>query len=396
MAEQGRERSTRVLVVGAGPVGLFSALCAARRGFAVEILDENPGTQARGHATLLHASSLRLLEQFDLAEPLLAAGHRLDRLALYVDDARTAAFGLPAPVLAVPQSELEALLASALRAEGIAVMHGRQATTITESNDRVQIRVMCWELARSQEHAREGIWQPVSLSSHEADFVIGADGRGSRVRSALGIDTAELGAPASYAMFELPSRTSDAEMVLTFSEGLVSAMVPLPGGRVRWGFQIESGTTERLYASDLSALLAQRAPWYEGEVERVDWGRVVRFGRRIARRFGKGRVWLAGDAAHGTSPLGAQSMNVGLTEAHDLVHHIAKCVDAGGTLGDLEQYGAESEREWQKLLGFNVSFDLLPNARSWLPPLARRLVPALPASSFELESLLGQMGLVLR
>jgi 2-polyprenyl-6-methoxyphenol hydroxylase-like FAD-dependent oxidoreductase len=86
-------------------------------------------------------------------------------------------------------------------------------------------------------------------------------------------------------------------------------------------------TPERLYASDLCALLAQRAPWYRRAVERVDWGRVVRFERRLARRFGESRVWLAGDAAHGTSPLGAQSMNAGLSEAHDLVRGIAARAD---------------------------------------------------------------------
>jgi 2-polyprenyl-6-methoxyphenol hydroxylase-like FAD-dependent oxidoreductase len=197
-------------------------------------------------------------------------------------------------------------------------------------------------------------------------------------------------------MFELPSKESNSEMILTFSEGFASAMLPLPEGRVRWGFQIESRTTERLYASDLSALLARHAPWFQGGVDRIDWGSVVRFERRIARRFGKGRAWLAGDAAHGTSPLGAQSMNVGLAEAHDLVRRIAKCTKPGGTLDELEQYGTESQREWQKLLGVNVSFDLLPQAPRWLAQLARRIVPALPVSGFDLEWILGQLGLAVR
>jgi 2-polyprenyl-6-methoxyphenol hydroxylase-like FAD-dependent oxidoreductase len=196
-------------------------------------------------------------------------------------------------------------------------------------------------------------------------------------------------------MFELPSKSTRSEMIIAFSEGLASMMLPLPGGRVRWGFQIESRATEKLYSNDLVALLARRAPWYQDDLERIDWGSVVRFERRIARRFGKGRVWLAGDAAHGTGPLGAQSMNVGLAEAHDLVREISNCMHAGGALGHLEQYGAASQREWQKFLGVNVSFDVLPNAPSWLTTLARRIVPTLPASGFELESLLKQLGLAI-
>jgi hypothetical protein len=53
-------------------------------------------------------------------------------------------------------------------------------------------------------------------------------------------------------------------------------------------------------------------------------------------------------------------------------------------------------REWQKFLGVNVSFDVLPNAPRWLATLARRIVPTLPASGFELESLLKQLGLAVR
>jgi 2-polyprenyl-6-methoxyphenol hydroxylase-like FAD-dependent oxidoreductase len=173
-------------------------------------------------------------------------------------------------------------------------------------------------------------------------------------------------------------------------------MLPLPEGRVRWGFQIQSRTTEKLDATDLSALLARRAPFYQDGVDRIDWGRVVRFERRIARRFGKERAWLAGDAAHETCPFGAQSMNVGFSEAHDLVRRIAKCGGADGTLAELEQSGFDSHREWQKLLGVNVGFDLLPQAPGWLATLARRLVPALPASGVDLVTLLAQLGLVLR
>jgi 2-polyprenyl-6-methoxyphenol hydroxylase-like FAD-dependent oxidoreductase len=396
MTTQGRKRPTEVLVVGAGPVGLFAGLCAARRGLAVEIIDESPRHEARGHATILHASSIRLLEGLGLAEEVLAAGHRLDRIGLYIDGVRSAALDLVSPTLAVPQSKLEELLRTSLRAEGIEPNHSRQATTIAESNERVHVRVMRWEHVTSRADDQEAIGHPVSSSVLETDFVIGADGRTSKVRTALGIDSVDLGPPASYAMFELPSNDPGSEMILSFSDGLANAMIPLPGGRVRWGFQIESRTNEELYAADLCALLARRAPWYQGTADRVDWGAVVRFERRLARRFGKGRTWLAGDAAHGTSPLGAQSMNVGLTEAHHLVRRIAECTETSKPAEVLDQYGTESQREWQKLLGFNVSFDLLPYAPAWLPAHARRVVPALPASGFDLESLLGQLGLVIR
>jgi 2-polyprenyl-6-methoxyphenol hydroxylase-like FAD-dependent oxidoreductase len=122
---------------------------------------------------------------------------------------------------------------------------------------------------------------------------------------------------------------------------------------------------------------------------------VTQFERRLARRFGKGRVWLAGDAAHVTSPLGGHSMNVGLIEAHDLVNRIVEASRRGSGTGSLERYEIERQREWHKLLGVNVSFELLPHAPPWLVAHARRIVPALPASGKGLSDILQKLGLEL-
>ena len=111
------------------------------------------------------------------------------------------------------------------------------------------------------------------------------------------------------------------------------------------------------------------------------------------RRFGSGRVWLAGDAAHVTSPFGAQSMNLGLLEAEQFVGDIARCLKGAARLETVQEHGAERLREWHKLFGYNARFDLLPHAPAWLAPYARRLAPMLPASGSELRSLLDQVGL---
>src|SRR6186713_1532817 len=80
--------STQILVVGAGPVGLFSALCAAQRGLRVTVLEQNFRSTAPGHATILHPSSLRLMHEVGLSETLLAQGRVIDRIDLYVDGTR--------------------------------------------------------------------------------------------------------------------------------------------------------------------------------------------------------------------------------------------------------------------------------------------------------------------
>ena len=80
-------------------------------------------------------------------------------------------------------------------------------------------------------------------------------------------------------------------------------------------------------------LLRQRAPWFAVGARELGWSVEVRFERRLAASFGRGRVWLAGDAAHLTGPLGMQSMNAGLDEASDLA---ARLVRVGRAMDRLE------------------------------------------------------------
>ena len=197
-------------------------------------------------------------------------------------------------------------------------------------------------------------------------------------------------------MFEGPQTRGESSFDLAFASGLGSIVLPLANRRTRWGFQLASDLSLTPDIGHLRAFLRERAPWQHEIPELVEWGTVTHFERRLARRFGRGRVWLAGDAAHITSPFGGQSMNGGLTEAHDLVAQMADCISGAKPVEALEQQAAIREREWHKLLGFNVQIDLLPNAPSWLTEHARRIVPALPASGQDLRSLLKQLGLAIR
>jgi pentachlorophenol monooxygenase/3-(3-hydroxy-phenyl)propionate hydroxylase len=214
------------------------------------------------------------------------------------------------------------------------------------------------------------------------------------VRTALGIDCATLGETESFAMFELPTHAEpSSDVELGFSGGLVSAVVPLPGGRVRAGFQINSGLDLEPNIARLHELAGARAPWFANGHREVDWGTVIHFERRLVRRFGTGRVWLAGDAAHVTSPFGAQSMNLGLLEAEQFVADLVRCAKGGARISIVDEHAAERLREWHKLLGYNVRVDLLSHAPGWLPTYARRVAPVFPASGSDLKQLLEQVGL---
>lgn len=386
-------QSVQLLVVGAGPVGLFGALCAARRGVDVMVLEQSWQGFRRGYATILHPRSLRLLGELGLADKLFSVGRRIDRVALYVDRRLVETLDLPSPALAIGQSTLEDVLLAALRAESVVPRAPVQATTIEQEADGVAVRVMRRELVRLGSPADYSQWEPVESSVVRAGFVLGADGYDSGVRQGLGIKVVSVGGTESFAIFEFPSNTEVDEIQLCFEDGLGSAMIPLPNGRVRWAFQVDSELDRVPDVERLRTLLAERAPWFRDGTSSIDWGTMMHFERRLARTFGEGRVWLAGDAAHVTSPLGGQSVNGGLFEAHDFAHRVADCLSGQRKVDTLEHYGRERRREWHKLLGVNVSFDLLPHAPPWLAPHARSMLPAFPASGRDLDQPLAQLGL---
>lgn len=390
-----QSEATQVLVVGAGPVGLFAGLCAVRRGLRVTLIDQSWRGQAPGHATLLHPGSLRLLDELGVAARLLEAGQKLDRVNVHIGGARVAELELASPALAVSQRVLEETLLRELRAANVELMAPVQATTVEQGGDLVHVRVVRRELAPGADvHSPE--WEPVSSLMLNADYVVGADGYESRIRTALGIGMIEVSPVESYAMFEFSAEPpSKAAIELAFRDDLGACIVPLGGGRVRAGFQLAGDLDQPPTVERLRGLAAERTPWL-GAPPAIDWGVVTHFERRLARAFGKKKVWLAGDSAHITAPFGAQSMNVGLAEAHTLVQRIADRL-AGHRADDIfAQYEAQRQREWHKLLGVNVHLDLLPHAPPWLSSHARRLVASLPASGRDLEHLLRQLGLVIR
>ena len=137
-------------------------------------------------------------------------------------------------------------------------------------------------------------------------------------------------------------------------------------------------------------------PWFDAELGEIAWSVSVRFERRIAEPFGRGRVWLAGDAGHLAAPIGVHSMNVGLREASDLAARIEGVLRREEGLDGLAAYGEARRREWRQLLGL----DGRPSpagteADRWLAARAGRLMRALPASGVDLQRLLAQVGLEL-
>jgi 2-polyprenyl-6-methoxyphenol hydroxylase-like FAD-dependent oxidoreductase len=205
------------------------------------------------------------------------------------------------------------------------------------------------------------------------------------------------------------------EVRVVFAAGRPSVLWPLGHGRVRWSFVVEdwegfveprfksrvfAGIGEEPFAylvrEKLDQLVAQRAPWFAGAVGEILWSMAVRFERRLAESFGRGEVWLAGDAAHLATPIAAQSLNRGLREARDLARALHGILRLGKPRELLDRQGEQARAAWQSLLGLAGPPLAGSATEPWVRANALQLVGCLPATDGALAALLGTWDLRLR
>jgi 2-polyprenyl-6-methoxyphenol hydroxylase-like FAD-dependent oxidoreductase len=411
------KHETDVLVVGAGPVGLFTALALVERGVRVEVIDEQWRTTGRSYALALHARSLDLLERFGIAGKLSEIGHRVESIAFYDGAHRRARISLAelSPeypyVLVLSQEALENSLEESLRKKRVRVQWNHRLKELHPEKGHVRAEIE--RLGKFSEGYSVATmeWVVEKALQRRAAFVVGADGYGSAVRRALGVPFEEKGPPQIFAVFEFESDAKVGnEVRVVLDGGTTSVLWPLRDGRFRWSFELpDPGDLEASRAKSRIAvqiagqayphlgvdqvrdLIAEHAPWFQHPVHDLVWSMAVRFERRLARGFGRGTVWLVGDAGHLTGPVGVQSMNVGLREAHDLASRIAGVMKENAPLDTLEEYGRERMEEWEGLLGAGV--EARPDAPGWVQDRAKRILSCLPASGEDLNGLLEQVGL---
>jgi 2-polyprenyl-6-methoxyphenol hydroxylase-like FAD-dependent oxidoreductase len=414
------KKDPEVLVVGAGPVGLLAALVLAKRGVRVEIVDRDWRTGAHSYALALHGHALKLLAGCGVFQDVLQRATRVHSVGLYAGADRKAEFCLSddgdemSALVVLRQDILERLLEEALHDLGVDVQWNHEVTRLAPHDDRVDVTIDTLEKASTGYAIARQEWT-VKKSAHlSVPLVIGADGHRSLVRRALGIEFAQVGPSQHYAVFEMKTDVDlDAEMRLMLGEQTTDVVWPLPDRFCRWSFQlldvsaptaprvkdrlaVQIGRTDfaALATDNFRSLLAQRAPWFTGHIEEITWRLVVFFERRLASRFGSGRVWLAGDAGHTTGPAGMQSMNVGLGEAWQLAEIMASILRDGQSPAQFQEYNCERLAQWRQLLGLEGGLHPGPDTDPWIAQNFDRLLSCLPASGDDLERLTQQVGAV--
>jgi len=391
---------TEALVVGGGPVGMTAGLSLAAQGVRAEIVDKDWAGASHSYALALHSGALSRLQRLGLAQDLIEQGHRVETIGFYdgrrqFAEIRLAELGGSFPfVLVLPQSQLESALERELQRARVPLLWNHQAMSIDEGEHGVEAEIgrvdkvsMGYPVARTE-------WVVQKRYRTRCSYLVGADGYHSLTRSVLGARFQDLGDARTFAVFEFDSPLDlGHELRVVFTNGTTNVLWPLKNMRGRWSFQLEPGARQPLTDETLLALIRARAPWFESTPGEIYWSTLVHFERRLVDRFGRGRVWLAGDAAHITGPAGVQSMNVGMIEAIELGERIAGVLKEGAQPGTLDDYQRGREEEWKRLLALDVRFQIAPEAAAQVKEHAAGILPCVPASGGDLDRLLGQIGL---
>jgi len=256
-------------------------------------------------------------------------------------------------------------------------------------------------------------WTVQKKLQSRATFVVGADGHGSLVRTRLGIEYERLADPELFTVCEFETEGEPGnEVRIVVDEATTNVLWPLPGNCCRWSFQLvktkEAGEfpdkereavqivqaeVDENTRSHVERLAQKRAPWFGGKVKDVYWWAHIRFQHRLAKRFGEGRGWLAGDAAHQTGPIGVQSMNEGLREAVDLAGKLKQILRDGASPELLESYHNAHRNKWEKLLGLKGAPSAKTPANPWAKDHWAKILSCIPATGEDLTHLAGQLGL---
>ncbi|MBP2327252.1 tetracenomycin A2 monooxygenase-dioxygenase [Kibdelosporangium banguiense] len=345
-----------VLVVGGGPVGLSAALFLGRHGVRSLLVEKRDGTSSLPRAPGLQARTMELFRSAGVNAPIRAlevgdshayfeGGILQVETFAQIDDAVV----LEAPSLDGPEISAERVMGCGQdRYERVLVELARDAGT----DIRFHTRLMSFTQDDNGVTAVVKDTETGELTSIRADYMIGADGASSRTRETLGVQRSGRG--TVFNALSIYFRAPELEELLKGRKFILCYATAAPGtlmglsrlhGIDPWlaaplyypdkGETPEDFTDERCV--DIVRTAAGKAEMKVEIVAKVPW----QGAQLVAETFRRGRVFLAGDAAHLHPPAGGFGANTGIHDAHNLAWKLAWVL--AGKAGDalLDSYDAE-------------------------------------------------------
>jgi len=321
-----------VLVVGAGPVGLFLANECARRNLQFRLIEERASQSEHSKALAIFPRTLEIFDMAGVVGPFLEKANRVTKVAVMNRDRVLAHIRFEpneSPysfVAMVPQNVTEKLLLEELRRRGGDVEYETRFISAEQDPSGVNATI---------EHNGE-------TRRVRAAVVVGCDGAHSAVRHHLSLPFEGAEYEAKFLLADVDTNTQLAadELQLCPSEFGPVAIFPMSATRRRIVATIEKAEGDAPSLDLVRKILAQRAP-SAIEALGLNWSSYFRIHHRQVARLREGRMFIAGDAAHIHSPFGGQGMNTGLHDIWNLIWKLDLFLKGHGNEELLDSYSSE-------------------------------------------------------
>ena len=330
------EADCDVLICGLGPVGQLLALLLGQAGVSVLAVDQASEPYELPRAAVVDDEVLRIFQAAGVDRQVLADSQVQEEVSFVTTNGRPfcllrpvdGSHGQP-PLVSIHQPSIERTLIAALADQTtVRAAWGRRLERFDQDADGVEA------LVRSVEDG--------STETVRARWAVGCDGGASWVRQLLGI---ELGGSTYRQRWLVVDVLVDRPLAKVphphffgdWRRPIVS--LPTSPGRHRWEWMLHPGEDPEPFL-DPDSLRERIDPWLEGETATVERTVVYTFQARTATRWRKGRVLLAGDAAHLMPPFAGQGFSSGARDAANLAWKL-EAVLAGAPEGLLDTYEQE-------------------------------------------------------
>ncbi len=334
-----RDGSAEVLVVGAGPSGLFAAAELARHGVKTRLVEREPQPHRQARATVVQPGTLEILARAGTLDPFLARSMHLDYARVFnaeleaVGEIAFAGAGCLCEFqCSLPQYRTEEILTERLTELGGKVERGVSASSMDTTADDLVVKL---EYADGSEETAHVQW------------VIGAGGARSITRESL--DETLLGETYPGTALAADVRVScglprNGTALIASPEGYI-LLGPLPDDRwITFIGDLQPDEVERLNqdasAQAVAASIGRRAG-DRVRLEDIAWASPFHMHRRLVSRLAGERRFLLGDAGHLSSPFGGEGLNSGLQDAHNLAWKLALVLRGRGRPVLLDSFASE-------------------------------------------------------
>lgn len=328
-----------VLVVGGGPTGVTLALTAARHGASVIVCEREADIYPLPRAAHVDHEVMRIFQSVGAADEIAATSrtsaayefrNAAGEVLLRFDGAdRIGPGGWPGGNM-IHQPSVERALRARLAAQNRAELRsGWTCTGFVQDNDGVN-------------GAFDTADGPHTL---RARYLVGADGTRSPARTMAGIDLDDLEFDEPWLVIDALVQDFDRlpKINLQICDPARPTTCVLMGeGRHRWEFMILPGETPEQVLDDMF-IKQLLEPWKVDGAIALERKAVYRFNARVAQEWRKGRVLLAGDAAHQTPPFAGQGMCAGIRDAGNLGWKLAAVCAGHSGPALLDTYQRERE-----------------------------------------------------